>query len=1038
MPFSNVAARTTITGFSDAQKASILADMQKAYEGSPTAKAMFDNWIATASNTIDIKFMPGVYQAYAGTGRVEIDPAYITDLSYINDKGTPILHSQLGALVHELGHALTGRRDTVTDTDYQGDNVRYVNQIWKELGLEKEISYIAQARNNIHKVGYQYTNGATIDAAVSGKANWSSAKLGNSKDLLIGNPSANILQSSDGNDFLFGAGGNDELNGGKGKDTAVYYGNALDYDIRKNSDGSWSVKNVRGAKDAGNDTLKNIEVVQFDGGKTYDLKKKGLTFQTDFALVIDTTGSMGSSIGSVKAQASALVDAVFASGKNDGRIGVVGFKDTTNGEPSSVILKFTDQDEFADRKSAAISAINSIGVSGGGDLPETAYDGLRLALNGSMGQWRFGAGALRIALFTDAPAKDGSLASEVNALAKSIGATITKSSSLAGLGGTVDTFTLETSGSPALSTPVKLNDDIDIPFVPSDDPIEVDPTTAEVQIFTIFTGPTGRDTEALSKVAKDNGGEFLTVSSNDELVKKLFEIVTAPPVSEIPTIALTVSDADAAETKAGETTNPGQFTLTRTGATTADLTVNYTITGTATNGTDYTKLEGTVTFKAGSDKAVIDITALDDDVYELKEEVVITLNEDPSKYKLDTNKSGTVTITDNDLPVITIEKGEDAAEPHKNGSFILKRDGDTSAALTVKLAVPLGTATNGKDYETLPTEVTFAAGSATATIEVKTIADKILEGRETIFLAVAEGTGYKLGASKEAHINLFDKIIKGTKKDDCLKGGKNDDIIEGLNGNDTIYGKGGDDWIEGGKGDDKLYGGKGRDLIYGGDGNDTIDGGECNDTIYGDQGHDTIYGGEGHDTVYGGSGKDTIYGEEGNDCLAGEAGDDKIAGDDGNDEMYGGLGNDCLDGGKGHDVLDGVLSSPLVLPVAANILGKGEIDCLKGGAGKDLFVLGMASDKAKSLTGAKYYVGEGRKDYGLIHDFQIGKQGDCIQLFGDAGDYELAAINSGSLPKGIGIYAVDGTRDLVGIIQGQGVSLSHLSLTDNSQFSFVS
>ena len=532
--------KTAFTGFTTAQKATLLATLQTAYDGSATAKTMFDNWI-NAGKTIDIKFVSGKFRAYSNTGKVEIDPSYISDLSYINDTGKPVLHSLLGALVHELGHALTGRRDNVSLTDYQGDNVRYVNTIWRELGLDKEISYIAQARNDIHRVGYQYTNGAAIDAARSGNINMNSAALGASKDLLIGGPSANILQSGQGNDFLFGAGGDDELNGGDGRDTAVYFGTPLDYDIRKNSDGSWSVRNVRGAKDAGSDTLKNVEVVQFDGGKTYELKKAGLTFQTDFALVIDTTGSMGSSIGRVKAQASSLIDAIFAGGKNDGRIGVVGFKDTTNGEPSRVILPFTDQDDFAARKSAAIAAINGITVSGGGDLPETAFDGLRVALDGSMGQWRFGAGVLRVALFTDAAAKDGALAGQVSALARSIGATITRRSSLVRSGGSVDTFSLAFGDDGSISKQQSnfdgLNDNIDLPFVPSDDPITPDPTTAQIQIFTILTGFGGVDTSALEDIADTTGGDFLTAATGDDLVRKLLEIIELPPEEPLNTIS---------------------------------------------------------------------------------------------------------------------------------------------------------------------------------------------------------------------------------------------------------------------------------------------------------------------------------------------------------------------------------------------------------------------------------------------------------------------------------------------------------------------
>jgi Ca2+-binding RTX toxin-like protein len=501
-----------------------------------------------------------------------------------------------------------------------------------------------------------------------------------------------------------------------------------------------------------------------------------------------------------------------------------------------------------------------------------------------------------------------------------------------------------------------------------------------------------------------------------------------------PKPTISVGNISQVEGNSG-TTKTYVFDVTLSNPSVEPITVKYSTENvTATAGTDYQTTTGTLTFNPLETSKTVSVEVTGDNLFELDETFKLNLSNAVNATIGTASAIGT--IVNDDLPVITIEKGTDASEPHTNGSFILNRDGDPSLTLTVKLALPTGTATNGSDYQTLPTEVTFAAGSATAIVEVKTIADKLLEGRETICLALAEGNGYILGTATHAEINLFDKIIKGDHQDNVLKGGKNDDIIEGLGCNDTIYGKGGDDCIDGGKGNDKLYGEKGRDLIYGGHGNDTIDGGEDKDVIYGDKGDDTIYGGNGNDTVYGGSGKDTIYGGEGNDCLAGNEGKDTIYGGDGHDEIYGGLGNDKLDGGKNHDILDGVLTSPLVLPVAAHILGKGEIDCLKGGAGKDLFVLGMASDLAHSLTGATYYVGEKNRDYALIEDFQIGKHGDCIQLFGSASDYELAAVRSGSLPHGVGIYSLDGGRDLVGILQG--VSLSSLHLNDHSQFSFVS
>jgi hypothetical protein len=57
MAFADVKARTTFTGYANAaDEAAILAVMETAYNGSATAKAMFDAWIATAGRTIDFTF----------------------------------------------------------------------------------------------------------------------------------------------------------------------------------------------------------------------------------------------------------------------------------------------------------------------------------------------------------------------------------------------------------------------------------------------------------------------------------------------------------------------------------------------------------------------------------------------------------------------------------------------------------------------------------------------------------------------------------------------------------------------------------------------------------------------------------------------------------------------------------------------------------------------------------------------------------------------------------------------------------------------
>ncbi len=89
----------------------------------------------------------------------------------------------------------------------------------------------------------------------------------------------------------------------------------------------------------------------------------------------------------------------------------------------------------------------------------------------------------------------------------------------------------------------------------------------------------------------------------------------------------------------------GAFTITRGGDTSAALTVNYTISGTATNGTDYVSIPASVTIPAGASSAPVTITPVADSLAEGDETVVIILAPDAS-YSFGAAFSATVTIQD--------------------------------------------------------------------------------------------------------------------------------------------------------------------------------------------------------------------------------------------------------------------------------------------------------------------------------------------------------------------------------------------------------
>ena len=89
----------------------------------------------------------------------------------------------------------------------------------------------------------------------------------------------------------------------------------------------------------------------------------------------------------------------------------------------------------------------------------------------------------------------------------------------------------------------------------------------------------------------------------------------------LPSVSVAASDSSASEAGA----NTGAFIFTRTGDTTRPLVVTYKIAGSASNGSDYDQLAGTVTIPAGSATAGVMIKPIDDSLGEGNETVVLSV-----------------------------------------------------------------------------------------------------------------------------------------------------------------------------------------------------------------------------------------------------------------------------------------------------------------------------------------------------------------------------------------------------------------------------
>lgn len=121
------------------------------------------------------------------------------------------------------------------------------------------------------------------------------------------------------------------------------------------------------------------------------------------------------------------------------------------------------------------------------------------------------------------------------------------------------------------------------------------------------------------------------------------------------TPSVTVAATDATGAEGGPDTSIG-FTFTRTGDLTQQLTVTYTVGGTATAGSDYTPVaSGTVTFAANSATATLEFTVLDDLEVEVGETVQVTIV-DGAAYDVGAQGSATATITSDEATVTKISQ----------------------------------------------------------------------------------------------------------------------------------------------------------------------------------------------------------------------------------------------------------------------------------------------------------------------------------------------------------------------------------------------
>ena len=191
--------------------------------------------------------------------------------------------------------------------------------------------------------------------------------------------------------------------------------------------------------------------------------------------------------------------------------------------------------------------------------------------------------------------------------------------------------------------------------------------------------------------------------------------------------------------------------------------VYYTLTGSASNGVDYTSPSGSVTIPAGVTAADVVITALNDALLEGDETVtlVVTTN---AAYDIGTPGIATLTLRDDEKVTVTVTAPDSmASEPGDDfGLFRISRTGGTSGNLTVNLLIN-GTALAGSDYVPLENPVVIPDGSSSVDLTLIPFEDLFWESsNETVVVTLAASTNYNVGTPRDATVTIVDNEASGT------------------------------------------------------------------------------------------------------------------------------------------------------------------------------------------------------------------------------------------------------------------------------------
>jgi hypothetical protein len=230
-------------------------------------------------------------------------------------------------------------------------------------------------------------------------------------------------------------------------------------------------------------------------------------------------------------------------------------------------------------------------------------------------------------------------------------------------------------------------------------------------------------------------------------------------------LCISINDRQVTETNGTQNVS---FTVTLSAASAQPVTVDYfTGNGSAYAPFDYAAIGGTLTLPPNTLTRLVNVTVQGDTLCEPVENFYVYLANASANATIN-HGVGVGTILDNDnatcdrISITALDPNAYEYEPlneSMTGTFRLTRTRSAQSQgqeLIVNLTIG-GSATNGMDYDQIPTTVLIPTSVDTLDIIVRPREDTLVEGNETVQVSIAGGPGYQVGSPSTATVTINDK-----------------------------------------------------------------------------------------------------------------------------------------------------------------------------------------------------------------------------------------------------------------------------------------